>query len=167
LRDLRQERLRRRFRPPKVSTLFIGESPPASGRFFYQQDSGLYRAMLQAFVSANPGLTDETFLEAFRDAGCYLIDLCANPADALSPPLRKAARNAAEPSLARTIVKLAPPRIVTLLRAIEPNVGRAIARAGWSGERVSLPYPGRWKRHRETFVRELGSIAALLSHGAA
>ncbi len=123
--------------------------------------------MLEAFRSANPSLTDESFLDSFRDAGCYLVDLCADPVDALSPPLRKAARNAAEPSLARTIVKLAPARIVTLLHAIEPNVDRAIARAGWSGERVSLPYPGRWKRHREIFARELAPIASRISHGAA
>ena len=39
---LAREHLRRRYRPAHVDLLFIGEAPPASGRFFYQADSGLY-----------------------------------------------------------------------------------------------------------------------------
>jgi hypothetical protein len=73
------ERLRRRFRPEKVRILFVGESPPASGRFFYQADSGLYRATRQAFLKAFPDLRERNFLESFRDLGCYLVDLCEPP----------------------------------------------------------------------------------------
>ena len=32
-----RERLRRRYRPARVRILFVGEAPPASGRFFYQE----------------------------------------------------------------------------------------------------------------------------------
>jgi hypothetical protein len=45
--------------------LFVGESPPASGRLFYHADSGLYRAIRQAFLSAFPDLKDADFLESF------------------------------------------------------------------------------------------------------
>ena len=44
-----RERLRQQFRPEAVRLLFIGESPPASGRFFYHGDSGLYRAIREVF----------------------------------------------------------------------------------------------------------------------
>lgn len=37
----RREILRRAWRPVEVQLLFVGESPPFSGRFFYQRDSGL------------------------------------------------------------------------------------------------------------------------------
>ena len=40
--------------------LFVGESP-ASGRFFYRADSGLYRAIRQTFLSAFPDLKDADF----------------------------------------------------------------------------------------------------------
>jgi hypothetical protein len=59
------ERLRRRYRPARVRLLFIGESPPASGRFFYRQDSGLYGAIRDAFRGIDPSITDETFLGIF------------------------------------------------------------------------------------------------------
>ena len=51
---LSKERLRQRQRPRRVIILFVGEAPPASGRFFYQADSGLYRAIREAFVKAFP-----------------------------------------------------------------------------------------------------------------
>lgn len=33
------ENIRERFRPSKIKVLFIGESAPASGDFFYKEDS--------------------------------------------------------------------------------------------------------------------------------
>src|SRR5437870_426763 len=85
----RRETLRRRYRPEKVRILFVGEAPPVSGRFFYQQDSGLYRALRDTFIAAFPALRKDEFLEAFRDFGCYLVDLCGQPVDHLSHGIRK------------------------------------------------------------------------------
>ena len=48
--------------PSSLQLLFIGESPPASGRFFYRGDSGLYRAMRDAFHAVVPLSTDDNFL---------------------------------------------------------------------------------------------------------
>lgn len=69
----RQERetLRERFLPKKVRILFVGEAPPASGRFFYSANSGLYRAMRDAFKSADPRIDDQNFLRRFQALGCY------------------------------------------------------------------------------------------------
>jgi hypothetical protein len=58
--------------------LFIGEAPPASGRFFYNRDSGLYRPLRDAFHYLDDSINDENFLSAFQAAGCYLIDLCSD-----------------------------------------------------------------------------------------
>jgi hypothetical protein len=133
--------------------LFIGEAPPASGRFFYRRDSGLYRAMRDAF-----DMDDTHFLDAFRDAGYYLVDLCGEPVDDLDAKTRRAACAAAEPSLARKIRQLQPATIVTLLRSIEGNVTRAAASARWEGSTVHLPYPGRWARHRTIFIEKLRPV---------
>jgi len=58
--SLSKERLRQR--PRRVGVLFVGEAPPDSGRFFYQADSGLYRAIREAFIEAFPVLRERSFL---------------------------------------------------------------------------------------------------------
>lgn len=146
-----RESLRRRYQPPCVKLLFVGESPPTSGRFFYRCNSGLYRAMRDVFLTVEPSITHETFLKAFQEAGCYLVDLCLEPVDQLEPNLRRIACHAGERSLTRTIKKLQPQVIATLVRTTEANSKIAAAHAGWSGPFLHLPYPGRWSHHRKRF----------------
>jgi hypothetical protein len=55
-RAIGREHLRKHYRPDRVRILFVGESPPASGRFFYQADSGLYRAATAAGPLPPPNL---------------------------------------------------------------------------------------------------------------
>jgi len=150
-----RERLRRRYRPARVQVLFVGESPPASGRFFYQRDSGLYRAVRSAFVKAFPQLDGTDFLEAFRDLGCYLVDLCATPVNRLDRKPRQQACLKGEAQLCGALDRLRPKVVVTLVRSIAPSVQRAQARAGWQGQQVTLRYPGRWKHHQAAFEREI------------
>ncbi len=163
--DLRQrERLRLKYRPEAVRCLFIGESPPASGRFFYRGDSGLYRAMREAFQIADPSIGDEVFLRTFQAAGCYLIDLCPQPVDDLDSKARRAAHLAGEASLSRIIARLRPPILVTLLRSIEGNVTSALSGANWSGRVIHLPYPGRWSQHKDAFFRGIAPLISALLH---
>lgn len=75
------EQLRRIYKPKQVQLFFAGESPPASGRFCYSGDSGLYRAMVQVFETAGARISNQTFLEVFRASGCYLVDLWPTPVD--------------------------------------------------------------------------------------
>jgi hypothetical protein len=150
-----QERLRRLYKPARVRILFVGEAPPASGRFFYQGDSGLYRATRDAFLKAFPELRGQKFLQAFRARECYLVDLCANPVDRLSPKARREACRESEARLGRTLRKLQPWVLITVVRSITNNVKRAEREAGWSGLHKELPYPGRWQHLRREFVRSL------------
>lgn len=153
-----RETLRLRYRPETIELLFIGEAPPASGRFFYRRDSGLYRAIRDLFESVDPAITEANFLHVFRASGCYLTDLCGQPVDHLEPPARRKLCREREPWLADLLRELNPRRTVTLLKAIDPNVRRAIALASWPGQNTTLPYPGRWKRHREAFFAGLAPI---------
>src|SRR5581483_6874772 len=141
------------------------ESPPASGRFFYQRDSGLYRAFRDAFLAADASITEDGFLAVFQSSGCYLIDTCRDPVDHLDARSRRAACLAAEPSLARQIRNLRPASIVTLLRSIRGNVRRASAAAGWSGPILEVPYPGRWATHRRVFLEKLAPQLEVLFAG--
>lgn len=159
-------RLQQRFLPDCVRVLFIGEAPPASGRFFYRKDSGLYRAVRDAFAIVDTSIDDANFLGRFQSSGCYLIDLCPDPVDQLEGPARRVHCSANEPLLCRKIKKLQPRLLVTMLRSIRGNVERAAARADWQGRWLELPYPGRWVRHRESFIAELvPELRVLLTTG--
>jgi len=150
-----QAELRGRYRPAQVRLLFIGEAPPASGRFFYQADSGLYRAFLDSFRAILPSMAEAEFLRAFQSAGCYLIDVCPYPVDRMEPHARRAACLASEPELARQIEELQPQSIATIVRSIRSHAERAADRARWQGPLLDLPYPGRWSRHRDDFLKKL------------
>ena len=149
------EKRRGAFRPSPVQLLFVGEAPPVSGRFFYNGDSGLYRAMRDAFRIADPSTDDQNFLRRFQAAGCYLTDLCGYPVDQLETKARRATCTAGEPRLTKIIRDLQPDMIATLVRSIEPNVKRAASRAAWNGPFLHLPYPGRWISHRKIFTEDL------------
>ncbi|MEQ1907761.1 MAG: hypothetical protein ABMA15_03015 [Vicinamibacterales bacterium] len=145
-----------------MHVLLVGESPPASGRFFYQQDSGLYRAVFETFHSVDSSLDRTNFLSLFAAAGCYLVDLCPEPVDRLDAAPRRAACRAGEARLAKTIARFQPSAIVSVVRSIEANVGRALARAHWYGECHCLPYPGRWQRSRTAFRNEFAPLVRTL-----
>src|SRR6516165_1358636 len=73
--------LRACYRPERITTLFVGESPPISGRFFYDGNNSLLTYMSKAIESALPG--EGNFLNRFRDNGWYLNDLVLTPVNQL------------------------------------------------------------------------------------
>lgn len=150
-----RERLRKHYRPDPVRILFVGESPPASGRFFYQADSGLYRAVRDTFLTAFPTVKKAEFLDSFRATGCYLVDLCSEPVNKMTRDARRCACRTGEIRLARMIRALSPQIIVTIVKSICANVKRSQDQAAWSGRHIELPYPGRWYRSRMRFSRQL------------
>ena len=155
---LAKEALRRHYRPTKVKLLFVGESPPASGRFFYRADSGLYRAIRSTFIKIFPHLETVNFLDAFQFLGCYLVDLCGSPVDRLYAAERRQACLDGEARLAKMIRQFQPDIVVTVVRSIVANVERAQEQADWNRTHVKLPYPGRWQHHRTVFEKILASL---------
>jgi hypothetical protein len=59
--------------PLAITTLFLGESPPHDGTFFYKQDSLLYHRMKESFGAAS------NFLPTFQAKGLFLDDLVLYP----------------------------------------------------------------------------------------
>jgi hypothetical protein len=153
-----RELTRQRYRPKHVHMLFVGEAPPASGLFFYDANSGLYRAIRNTFLQTLPVLRDRDFLKCFQRLGCYLVDLCGKPVDRLDKDLRRGICSHAEPRLIETIRTLKPKLIISVVRSIQNNVSRACEQAGFCGEHTNLPYPGRWVRHRAEFEKALAPI---------
>ena len=100
-------------------------------------------------------MTDADFLAVFQATGCYLVDLCPHPVDQLDSASRRAAGLVSEASLSRMIKRLRPQTIVTVVRSIRDVVERAASGAGWHGPLIDVPYPGRWRKHQEIFLRLL------------
>ena len=75
------EEIRDKYRPKTISILFIGESPPAGGTFFYLANSNLFRYTYEAFrLEFKQMIGDEIeFLNFFKQNGCFLDDLCLEP----------------------------------------------------------------------------------------
>ena len=78
------EELRKDWNPKnvrvRIKVLFVGESPPKSGRFFYNRNSVLYYATFRAF-SRVFGIVKPEFLEFFQKSGCYLYDVLKTPGE--------------------------------------------------------------------------------------
>lgn len=153
----RRERkaLRESFRPTRIRIQFVGEAPPVSGRFFYSANSGLYRAMRDAFKVVDPRINDDNFLSLFQASGCFLADLYPKPVDHLDAKSRRRARVAGEQLLSEKLIRLRPEKIAPVLRSIVSHVANAAVRANWRGEIVELQYPGRWHHRRTEFAKAL------------
>jgi hypothetical protein len=130
------EKTRQSYRPDRITTLFVGESAPHGGTFFYNQDSGLFREIRKAFKG------DTSFLDDFERNGFYLDDLVLEPVNHLDNSHRRRLCHAAVSSLVARLKDYKPQTVVILLRRIEPLVRRSIREAGLSCQIYCTPYPG-------------------------
>ena len=144
------ERERRKFQPERVKTLFIGESPPHGGTFFYNEDSMLFRAMREAFGH------EENFLAQFKAKGFFLDDLVHEPVNQLQSRFRNDMRLNGICELAIRMSEYHPSAVVALMCAIEPMVSEAMRKAKLSVPLYVTAFPGRY--HRRRFIEEMAEI---------
>ncbi len=142
------EQKRQRYRPQEVRGLFIGESPPANGTFFYSGDSILARHTREAFEAAFGAYSDmPAFLAGFRDCGCFLVDLCETPVNRLPDSQRRDAREAGLPGLVDALRGLRPEFVAVVMAGIEEDVMKALRAAGLLDvETYVLPFPVRGRQ---------------------
>ena len=147
------ETVRASYRPRDISTLFIGESAPRSGDFFYCGGNQLWREMKRAVEAAfGPG---GDFLERFKAYGWYLDDLVLRPINHLPRVDRKKACLEAQDSLASRIKEYRPRAIVCLLLGIKPSVKAAAKAAGCNAPFYAVAFP---VRHGRRFGKEIKPI---------
>jgi len=115
------EALRASYRPQQITTLFVGESAPHSGKFFYDSDNSMVRYMQRATEVANSGKGD--FLDRFKSYGWYLDDLVLTPVNKMTNAQRKVEWIGAQDSLRDRIADYRPIAIVSLLVGIKSIVG--------------------------------------------
>ena len=154
-----REKVRLQYRPETVSVLFVGESPPVSGRFFYFGSGIVFSSTQRAFSNAWTCSfeTPDRFLRSFADAGCFLEDLSHSPVDGLPPHERERALEECVKSFAQRLRSISPKFVVVFLKKIAPLVERAAALAGFPHEQIHvLPFPGNG--HQNKYVSALTAL---------
>jgi hypothetical protein len=148
------EAVRARYRPERIKTLFVGESAPHSGKFFYCGDTAMLRHMRSA-VELALGESDD-FLDRFQASGWFLDDLVLMPVNHLTKSQRRALCQAGVESLAHRIAAYRPEAIVSLLIGIKPFVDEAAKKAGSDVPLYVVPFPG--VGHQTCFKAEIARI---------
>lgn len=121
------EIIRRTYKPEIVKVLYIGESAPAGGSFFYSAYSILYEAILEAYKEVFPNCSDgQNFLRFFQRKGCYLEDLCHIPVNKMPIPQRKEERKKGIIPLSEKLKKLEPVAVIIVMQGIDEEVNQAI-----------------------------------------
>lgn len=154
------ESLRKAHKPAQVRLLFVGESAPASGTFFYAQNSTIYFETRAAFDHAFPMKpATKPFLDLFMELGCYLDDLCLEPINNLPVADRQRKRIEAVGPLAERLRGYRPQMVIAIGKTTAaPHVESALQCAGLTQVPLRLvAFPGR-PEHKVMFHREMASI---------
>ena len=155
------EATRARFRPERVMTLFVAESAPDSGKFFYFGNNPMLTDMQRAIEHSLGEGGD--ILARFKAMGWYLDDLSLAPVNNLPKMERVAICRDAQRSLAERIAEYRPLAIVALLKRIEKNVNAAAISAGSDAPRYAVPFSrhGNLTRFNAEMVRIIPQLPRL------
>ena len=150
------ENIRNSFRPRHITILFVGESPPGSGKFFYYGNSQMAENMERILGHYLFGNTED-FLNNFKESGCYLDDLVLEPGRP-SPKIRKQAIN----DLAARIREYRPRVVVALLKRIADDVKEALEKSGTDACFYATCFPGN--RQVLSFENDTKNILPVLKN---
>jgi hypothetical protein len=155
------ETIRNSFRPKNIKILFVGESPPRSGGFFYgnpEDFSPMTKYYQKVFekVFETTFSTPKDFLDFFKLKGCYLDDICHEPVDDLPPRERRLAVINGVDKLAERIRDYKPEHAVAILIGIHGYVEQAVKTANLQINIQAVPFAGMG--HQTRFENELTRI---------
>src|SRR6266571_752873 len=155
--------LRRRYEPESIRLVIIAESPPASGKYFYDpagvSSEPLFAALMKQ-LRLSP-LTKEDGLREFQRSGWVLVDATYEPVNKLAASGRDRAIDRDYPLLRDDLASLMSDRSISLV-VIKKNVCRILkpklVQDGFNvlnGDRlIYFPSTGQQKE----FHRQFGAI---------
>jgi hypothetical protein len=154
--------LRGQYEPENVRLVMVAESPPASGKYFYDStgspSEALFREMMKQ-LGLSP-VTKEAGLREFQRRGWILVDATYHPVDKLTPPLtRGEVINRDYPLLVDDLLTLTKDHRLAPLLLIKANICRLLepklARDGFDvlnhGRVIPFPSNGWQNKFRERF----------------
>jgi len=153
-------KLRAKYRPHHPKLVFIAESPPAGGKYFYDPSGKvtepLFRAMMHDVQGIAPASKDEG-LRKFAKAGFLLVDATYVPVNKSSSPKERNAKILEDyPLLLEDLNDLLPTKAIRIM-LIKANVCRLLdTRLQSDGftvlnRGIVVPFPafGHQKRFRD------------------
>lgn len=154
--SLTYEEARLEYQPSRIRALFIGESRPAGGTFFFNENSNLYYATKIAFEQVSSTYFN---CEMFKQYGFWLYDVCDIPVNDLSPSERRLLIKEGIPTLRKTIQELDPEFIFVIKKSdfgkiIYPQILELGFRDGITS--CLLPFP--LYQYRKQYIDELSSM---------
>lgn len=115
------KRFRDKYLPEEIKYIFVTQSPPVSGQYFYKDDGKasdpLYYAMMKCILKQNDIPAKTAGLKLFRDNGFFLIDSCCLPLDKLDDELTKEAILNVAGNLSEDLEQYFKPHVKTVLVA--------------------------------------------------
>ena len=153
------EKERNNFKPSKTKILFVGESRPSGGTFFYDKNSNLYRYTKESFE--NVGI--DFSLAKFKEMECWLYDVCKEPINFIhSKSKRKEIINKYIPDLKNEIKLLSPKYIIVVKKTCMEKVFAAILESGYSENinafNTSFPSCSNQSKYVDELTRILRNI---------
>lgn len=146
-----------RWRPDVVDLLLVAEAPPSAlDRYFYFEDvrthDSLFRHVVEGVLGEKPSRDKPPYLDALRDRGIFLIDLCEDPF-----AHRRAALPGCVPGLVERALALRPTRVILISAGAYDTAYDALDAAGLPVIDARLPFPGSGQQRRflEGFRRAL------------
>jgi hypothetical protein len=154
---------RRQFEPQDVRLVIVAESPPVSGKYFYNPQGAISESLFAALMKQlhHTPTTKETGLREFQRKGWVLVDATYEPVNGLSDAARDKVIQRDYPLLHNDLVALLPDRRVPLIllkanvcRLLEPKLREDGFNVINNGSPIYFPSNGR----QPDFHRQFGVI---------
>lgn len=149
--------LRNSYIPQVCRVIFVCESPPASGRYFYDPNGSvsepLFRALMKDVLKFLPASKGDG-LKEFAERGFFLLDATYSPVNHLSRSERAATilrdfpillKSLREYATSETLIILVKTNVCDLLELRIKNAGLSV---GNNGLRIPFPSSGRQSEFR-------------------
>ena len=167
------DRARSRYLPKSIRLLFVAESPPSSGGFFYFTRTigkdHLFRETMKAlelWPISKPmvkGLDKRPLLDEFQSRGFFLVDTSPLPVDKLPPIERRLTILREAPGLSTRVEDLDPQAVAIVKKTVYAPVREALEKNGLGPKILNagpIPFPshGNQRRYRILLKRLIEKI---------
>lgn len=163
---------REKYRPSKIDVLWIAESPPAGGGYFYfERTSGanhLFRETMKALgwwppnVPMQAGLDKTPYLRRFKESRHFLVDLSPTPVNHISSVERDAVLRKNVSYLREEVAMLRPKKLLIIKRNVHGILYPALQSVGMPEvlNREPIPFPSHgWQAEYRTRIGQLVNAA--------
>ena len=156
-------KLRNKYLPSDLRVIFVAESPPVSGKYFYNEDGSLgeplFRAMMN-LLNIKPA-TKKEGLKAFRQTGHLLVDATYTPVNRIQGKRRELAILSDYNNLTHDLKNLCENKNPDVI-LIKANICRLLERKmrsdGFNVKNGSVIVPFPSSGQQKNFLQEMNKI---------